>query len=377
MTNHSEIKMMTPFTRVLLVMLVVGGLALVYRLFFGLGAATNMGDHWPWGFWIGIDVLGGVAMAAGGFVIAGAVYILNWKKYKVIVRPAILNAFFGYLLAATSITMDLGRPYRIWHPMVMWQINSIMFIVALHVVLYTSTLATESSPMFFERFGMKRAADFVHKIMVPVVLFGVLLSTLHQSSLGAVFLIAPSKLSPLWYSSNLPTLFLVSAVFMALSMVSFETIISSRAFKHTAPREVLLGLARGTIIVGGIYLIAKVADVAVMTGIGTAFNGSLAANMWLIEMVIGVVLPLVLLSSKARRTNLNSILAVNIMVILGVVLNRLNVGIFGLAEGSSRLGSDYFPSVVEFLVTGAMVAVAILGFKICAKYLDLFPQTQH
>ncbi len=377
MANHSEIKIMTPLTKVLLVLLVIGGIAVIFRIFFGLGAATNLNDLWPWGFWIGIDVLGGVAMAAGGFIIAGAVYILNWKKYKVIVRPAILTAFFGYLLAATAITLDIGRPYRIWHPMFMWQINSIMFIVAIHVVLYTSTLATESSPMIFEKLGWKRALKTVNKIMVPIVLFGVLLSTLHQSSLGAVYLIVPSKLSPLWYSSNLPTLFLLSAVFLGLNMVSFETIISSRAFKHAAPREVLFGLARGSIIVGSIYLIFKIIDMAVKAGIGAAFNGSLAANMWLLEMIIGVILPLALLSSKDRRTDLNSILTVNILVILGVLLNRLNVAIFGVAEYASRAGSDYFPSVIEFLVTAAMVAFAILGFKVCAKYLDLFPETQH
>ena len=162
--------------------------------------------------WIGIDVLGGVAMAAGGFLIAGAVYILNMKKYRPIVRASILNAFFGYLLAATAITLDIGLPWNIWHPIFMWQIHSVMWIVAIHVVLYTTTLATESSPMFFEKFGMEKAANFVHKIIVPVVLFGVLLSTLHQSSLGAVYLITAGKLSPFWYNSQVPTLFLLSLI---------------------------------------------------------------------------------------------------------------------------------------------------------------------
>jgi len=377
MAIQNHIKMDTPTTRALVFLLIAGGLCAIYRLFFGLGAATNLNDLWPWGIWIGIDVLGGVALAAGGFVIAGAVYILNWKKYKIIVRPALLNAFFGYVVAALSISLDIGRSFRIWHPMVMWQVNSIMFIVAIHVVLYTSTLATESSPMLFEKLGWKRALNIVNKIMVPVVLFGVLLSTLHQSSLGAVYLIAPSKLSPLWYSNALPSLFLISAVMLALSMVSFETILSSRAFHHELPVEVLKGLARGTLIVGGGYLAIKLIDLARGPGIGLALNGSFLSNLWLLEMGVGVALPLILLSFRSIRTDINRIFVVNILVILGVMLNRVNVGIFGVAEYATGAGGDYFPSFIELMVTAAMVAFAVLGFKVCAKYLNLYPETLH
>jgi len=375
--NHKDIKMMTPMTLGLLLVMAAGGVVAVYRLLFGLGAATNLNDIWPWGFWIGFDVLGGVAMAAGGFIIAGAVYILNWKKYKPIVRAAILNAFFGYVLAASSIFFDIGRSFRIWHPMVMWQINSIMFIVAIHVVLYTTTLATESSPMIFEKFKMSGAYRFVNSIMVPIVLFGVLLSTLHQSSLGAVYLIIPSKLSPLWYSSRLPYLFLISAVFMGLSMVSFETILSSRVFKHKPPMDILTGMARGSLIVAVLYFVLKVWDLVSGPGIGAAFTGRFTANMYLLEMVIGVLLPLLLLSLKEFRTRLNSIFAINILVIVGIMLNRLNVGIFGLADYAGRFGLDYFPSLMEIILTAAMIAFAFVGFKFCVKYLNLFPETEH
>ena len=375
--NHKDIKMMTPMTIFLIAVMAAGAVVAIYRLIFGLGAATNLNDIWPWGFWIGVDVLGGVALAAGGFVIAGTVYILNWKKYKPIVRPAILNAFFGYALAATSITLDIGQSFRIWHPIVMWQINSIMFIVAIHVVLYTTTLATESSPMIFEKLKMTGAYRFVNKIMVPIVLFGVLLSTLHQSSLGAVYLIIPSKLSPLWYSSRLPYMFLVSAVMLALSMVSFETILSSRIFKHKVSFDIITGLARGSLIVVILYFILKVWDLMSGAGIGAAFSGSFTANMYLLEMIIGILLPLILLSVSKFRTRLNSIFTINILVIVGVVLNRLNVGIFGLAEYTSRFGLDYFPSLMEIILTAAMIAFAFFGFKVSAKYLNLFPETEH
>jgi Ni/Fe-hydrogenase subunit HybB-like protein len=241
MNSQQEIKMMTPTTVVLLLIMALGSIVAIYRLINGLGAATNLNDNFPWGLWIGIDVLGGVAIAAGGFIIAAAVYILNWKKYKPIVRPAILTAFFGYLLAIIALFFDIGKPHTLWHPSVMWQIHSVMWVVAIHVILYTLTLATESSPMLFEKLKMQKAVNFVGKIMVPVVIFGVLLSILHQSSLGALYLIVPAKLSPLWYNSQLPFLFLVSAIMMGLSMVSFESIVSSKAFKHTPDMDILSG----------------------------------------------------------------------------------------------------------------------------------------
>ncbi len=374
--NQRDIKMFTPTTLVLLVIIAVGAVVALYRLFFGLGASTDLNNVWPWGLWISFDVLGGVALAAGGFVIGGAVYILNWKKYKPIVRPAILNAFFGYALAAASITLDIGVPWRIWHPLVMWQINSIMFIVAIHVVLYTTTLATESSPLVLEKLHMTKAFTFVEKIMPAIVLFGVLLSLLHQSSLGAVYLIAPEKVSPLWYSSLLPYMFLVSAVALALSMVSFETIVSGRAFKHKPPMDILQGMARGSLIVLGIYLVLKLYALFTGPGLGLALNGSLVSNMYLLEMVVGIILPFVLLLNEGIRTRLNGIFCVNILVVTGTVLNRLNVGIFSMANYNSVLGRDYFPTWMEFMLTMAMIAFAILGFKVCVKYLNVI-QLEH
>lgn len=379
-TSHSDylgIRMKTPFTMVLVALIGAGAMAALYRLLFGIGPASNLNDLWPWGLWISFDVLGGVAMAAGGFLIAAAVYILNWKKYKCICRASILNAFFGYLLAAMSICLDIGRSFVIWHPMVMWQVNSIMFIVAIHVVLYTSTLATETSPMVFEKLGMKGALDKINRVMVGVVLFGVLLSLLHQSSLGAVYLIAPGKLSPLWYSKYLPYMFLVSAIMMGISMVSFETLLTSRVFNHEAPREVVLGLARGVLITGSVYCAMKIAHLVTGPGIGAVLDGSFLGNLWLLEMAVGVMIPLALLSFRAVRTNFERIFAVNILVIVGVLLNRLNVGIFGVHEFATRAGGDYFPSLLEWTVTLGMIAFAILGFKVCAKYLNLFPEAHH
>jgi Ni/Fe-hydrogenase subunit HybB-like protein len=376
-TAYLGIRLFTPFTLILMALIGLAALVAVYRLLFGIGAASNLSDLWPWGLWIGFDVLGGVAMAAGGFLLAGAVYILNWKKYHCVVRAAILNAFFGYLLAAMSICLDIGRSFVIWHPMVMWQVNSIMFIVAIHVVLYTSTLATESSPMLFEKLGWNRALSIVSRLMVGIVLFGVLLSLLHQSSLGAVYLIVPAKLSPLWYSKYLPYMFLLSAIMMGLSMVSFETIITGKAFNHDAPRDVLAGLSRGVLIVGVLYLGLKLYVLLTGPGLQAALDGSFLGNLYLLEVIVGALLPVVLLSFSSVRTNIHRIFAVDIMVVVGVLLNRLNVGVFGVHEFATRAGGDYFPSVMELTLTVGMIAFAILGFKLCAKYLNLFPDAHH
>lgn len=375
--SRKEIKFLTPTTLVLLLLLGIGGAVGIYRLQNGLGSVTNLNNLWPWGLWISLDVLGGVAMAAGGFIIAGTVYVLNWKKYKPIVRPAILNAFFGYLVAAASIFFDIGQPFRVWHPIVMWQVHSVMFVVAIHVVLYSSTLALESSPMVFEKLGMGGAYRFVNRIMVPIVIFGVLLSVLHQSSLGAVFLILPTKLSPLWHNGLLPYHFLVSAVVMGLSMVSFEAVLSRRAFGHETDMGIMSGLARGSQIALGLYLLMKLWSLITGPGLGAAFAGDFAGNMYLLEMALGVLLPLALFSMAGFRSNLRGIFAANIVVIVGILLNRLNVGIFGLAGYASSLGADYFPSFGEFALTGAMVAFAVLGFKLSAMYLNLYPKAEH
>jgi Ni/Fe-hydrogenase subunit HybB-like protein len=369
--KQSDIKTWTPGTVLLVVLMLLGGAAGVYRLSAGLGASTNLSDSFPWGLWLGVDMFTGVAMAAGGFIIASMVYVFHLEKYRPIVRPAILTAFIGYLLAVLALVLDIGQPQRIWHPAVMWQVHSVMWVVAIHVILYTTTLALEFSPMLFERLGMNGLVRVVHRFMVPVVIFGALLSVLHQSSLGGIFLISEGKMSPLWYSSEIPKLFLVSAVMMGLSMVSLETIISSRAFKHDVDPAIFSGLARITLWVTGLYLIYKLYVLAAGPGIGAAFAGSLEANMYLIEMALGVVLPLILLLGKGASQNTGAILTVDILVIVGVMVNRLNVSIFGLYRDQAARGAQYFPSLVEFLLTFALIALAIFLFRIAAKHLPL------
>ena len=372
MSSDHEIKMWTPNTIVLFLCIIVGLVVALYRMSKGLGAVTNMNDMYPWGFWLGFDLLGGVAMAAGGFIIATAIYLFNWKKYKPIGRPAILTAFLGYLMAVIAIFLDIGHPFRLWHPSIMWQVHSVMWIVAIHVILYTTTLALEASPMFFEKVGMKNALNTINRIMIGAVIFGVMLSTLHQSSLGAVFLIAPSKMSPLWFSTFLPYLFLVSCIAMGMAMVSTETMLSAKAFNHKIDKEIYFGLARGMLNTLVIYFILKIFFLFKDAGIALAFDGSMEANMFLLEMALGVVIPILLLANKSIRTNTRGIFAVNILVILGVLVNRLNVCIFSQQEFTTARGASYFPSLMEFLISVGIVALGVFLFKMAAKHLPLF-----
>lgn len=372
MESNPNIKTWTPATIVMVVLIIAGSAVALYRMLFGLGAATNMNDGYPWGFWLGLDVLGGVAMAAGGFIIACAVYLFNWKKYRPIVRPAILTAFLGYLMAVVAIFLDIGHPFRLPHPMIMWQYQSVMWVVAMHVVFYTTTLALEFSPMLLERLGWEKARKAVGKVMVGAVIFGVMLSTLHQSSLGAVFLIAPSKMSPLWWDTKLPFHFLVSAVAMGLSMVSFETMLSGKFLQHKVDKEIFFGLGQGILIVLSFYLLLKLYQLFVVASPGMAFDGSVEGNMYLLEMLIGVVLPIAILSIKKMRTNVNTLFSVNILVIAGVMLNRMNVCLFSMESYNTWRGAAYSPSWKEFVVSLGIISLGVFLYKMSAKHLPLF-----
>ena len=277
-------------------------------------------------------------------------------------------------MAVVAIFFDIGHPFRLWHPGIMWQVHSVMWVVAIHVILYTTTLGIESSPMLFEKLKMHKALKTVNAIMIGAVVFGVMLSTLHQASLGAVFLIAPTRMSPLWFTNFIPYMFLISAIAMGLAMVSMETMLSAKAFNHKVDNEIFFGLARGILITLIIYLVCKLYFLFTNAGIGAAFDGSLAANMYLLEMFIGIVLPIGLLASRNIRTNLTGIFSVNILVITGVVVNRMNVCIFSMQDYGTVRGASYFPSYMEFLLTLGIVSLGIFLFKMAAKYLPLFAE---
>jgi Ni/Fe-hydrogenase subunit HybB-like protein len=356
------------------VILLAGAYSTIVRYFGGLGAATNLTNEFPWGLWIGFDVLCGVGLAAGGFTLAAIVSIFNVKRFEPIVRPTILTAFLGYLLVIVGLMYDLGRPLQIWHAIIMWNPTSVMFEVAWCVMLYTTVLALEFSPVVMERFKMARTIKVIKKITIPLIIIGVLLSTLHQSSLGSLYLIVPEKLYGLWYSAYLPVFFYVSAIAAGCAMIIFESFLSSRALKRGLELPLLAEVARVGVVMLGVYLTMKVVDLADRHAFGLLFTPRTETYVYWLEMVVGVIAPLVLLARKKIRENQTALFLNAVMIILGFILNRMNISITGM-EGWA--GRSYFPTWMEISVTISIVTGGFILFAYAARHLALFGHVEH
>ena len=359
------------FWRLILVAILAAGFyATVLRFTRGLSATTNLSDEFPWGIWIAFDVLCGVALAAGGFTISAVVYIFHIEKYRPIIRPAILTAFLGYSLVIVGLLFDLGRPYNVWHPLIMWNPHSVMFEVGWCVTLYTSVLALEFSPLVLEKLRWKGPYKVVKSITVPLVILGVLLSTMHQSSLGTLYLIVPNKLHPLWYSPLLPVFFFISAIALGCTMTIFESYLSQRAFRKGLEFELLNKLGAVAAVTLLVYLVTKVVDMQGRGVLAMAFQPTYEGRMFLAEMLLGVVAPIIMLFTPRIRNNQVGLFVAALMVVMGFVMNRINVSITGMDVSS---GVNYFPSWTELAVTGSIVGSGFLLFGLAAKYLEVFP----
>jgi c(7)-type cytochrome triheme protein len=358
------------FWRVALLGLLTLGLYSTFvRFAHGLGTATNLSDQFPWGLWVGFDILCGVALAAGGFTISAIVYIFHLERFRPIVRPAILTAFLGYVLVIGALMFDLGRPYRIWHPLVMWNPHSVMFEVGWCVTLYTTVLALEFSPMVLERFKMKRALQVLKFVMPPLVILGVLLSTLHQSSLGSFYLIVPNKLYPLWYTPWLPVFFFLTALTLGCAMTIVESYLSSKAFKQKLEMDLLPDIGKVTLVLLVVNLVARYQDLSSRGVLALAFQPTYEGRLFLAEMIIGLVTPALLLAFPAIRKSATGLFSSALLVVMGIIMNRLNVSITGMERSS---GVSYVPSLTEVSVTLMIVGVGFALFSLAARYLPVF-----
>jgi len=358
------------FWRGVFLLVVAAGLySTILRFARGLGAATNLSDAFPWGLWIGFDLLCGVGLAAGGFTMAAVVHIFNVERFKPVIRPAILTAFLGYLLVIMALLIDLGRPWFIWHPIIMWNHHSVMFEVAWCVMLYTTVLAVEFSPVVLERLRWKKPLQLVRKALPFFIVAGVLLSTLHQSSLGSLYLIVPNKLHPLWWSPMLPILFWLSALAAGCCMVILESFLSQQAFRHPLGNDVREGLASMALVLLIPYALLRILDLLQRGVMSLAFLPNLEGRLFLLEMVLGSILPIALLLSQRVRRSPRGQVSVAIMAILGFVLHRLNVSVTGM-EATLRAG--YFPRWTEVAVTMMIVAIGFAIFGLAGRFLPVF-----
>jgi len=367
------LKHLTFWRLVFAVIAVAGVTAIFLRFAKGLGATTGMNDACPWGIWIGFDILCGVGLSAGAFTVAALVYVFRLEKYRPILRATVLTAFLGYLMAIVSLLCDLGLPYRIWHPLFMGNLHSPLFEIAICVMCYTTVLALEFSPAVFERLGMKTPLKWIHTISLPLVVLGVLLSTLHQSSLGTLYIIVPNKLYGLWYSPLLPVLFYISAIGAGLSMVIFESYMSHRALGTSLHRDILQGLAKASAAVLSVYLVVRVADLAARGNLSLVVTSTSESRLFLLEIALGSVIPIILYLHPRVRENRTGLFLTAVMVLCGFVLNRLNVSITGLQRYA---GQSYMPSWIEVGTTVFIVACGFVAFGLAAHYLPVFPASE-
>jgi Ni/Fe-hydrogenase subunit HybB-like protein len=358
---------LTPGRAILYILVILGIAAGVARLLLGLGATTNLNDAYPWGLWISFDILSGVALAAGGFTMAAIIYIFNLKKFEPLLRPAKLSAFIGYLIFIVGLFFDLGQPWRIWHPLVLWNPHSVLFEVSWCVMLYTAVLGIDIFIMALERWQKFAWVNALRNIYLLLVVAGVMLSTLHQSSLGALYLLLPEKMSDLWASRALGPLFFTSAVIGGMSVVTLESLISSWAYRRKSEVELLASITKGLAIVLLVYFAMKVTDLYAR-----------GASVWVadkphlffyLELFGTVALPAILLSIPDVRSSVKGLYWSAGLAAFGVVLNRFNVSL--TSYGGYRTFS-YFPSLVEIVLTLALVAAGILIFDWGSRYLPVY-----
>jgi len=332
----------------------------ITRFVFGLGATTNLTDTTPWGLWISFDVFSGVALAAGGFVITAIVYILKRDEFQPLVKPAVLTAFLGYIAVIIGLMFDLGLPWNIWHMIVFWNPHSPLFEVGWCVMLYSTVLLLEFSPVPLEKTSRyARIRKLLMRCRFPLVLLGIMLSTLHQSSLGSLFLIMPFKLYPLWYSEILPVLFFVSAVGLGLGMITLESLISSFLYKRKNETELLSKILKIAFWVLGLYLTIRISDILLTNKASLIFSGTWESVLFLIEISLAIIIPMILFGvPKIRRNPVGQWIGSS-LVVLGIVFNRINISGLTMLRVT---GDSYIPSWMEITISAGVVSIAVLIF---------------
>ena len=354
----------TPFNIIAAVIIGVGAVLLVMRFALGLGSVTNLSQEFPWGLWVGFDVITGVAFAGGAYVLTFMVYILGMKKYHPIIRITVLNGFLAYVFYAGALLLDLGRPWNVINPIIgnSFGVSSVMFLVAWHFMLYMMAEFIEFSPAIAEWLGLKRIRKILGSLTMGAVIFGITLSTLHQSGLGALFLMAKNKIHPLWYSEFIPILFFVSSIFAGLSMVIFEGSISERVFSdkltkkfHAAHDEIVYGLAK--ICAGTMFVYVFLKILVFIHGQHYNLLNTSWGYWFLLEIIVFVLIPFRLYTQAVRYRNMTMVRVASVLTLIGIILNRLNTSIIAFNWTSAN---HYIPSRMEFEITFMVIFAEII-----------------
>jgi len=364
----NEIKGYHNFLKFMIGLVVLGALASAVRFVLGLGVTTNLNDVYPWGLWISFDVVTAVPLAAGAFTLGAIVHCFHIKKLEPLVRPAIVTGFLGYSLVSVGLLLDLGQPQRCWHTMVYWNVHSPMFEVSMCIMAYTTVLFLEFLSPVCEKLGYHLPLRVLRWLEMPLVIGAASISTLHQSSLGTFFLIAVDKLHALWYNPLLPLLFWMSAIFTGISIIILEATMVHKYLGQPDESELLEILTRILPWVLGVYLIVKLAATAFLSH-GPLFDRPSLLALYLAELLIGVIIPMVMFMKQSNREDNRMQLRGASLVIAGLVLNRFNVSMFGMEQADQAI---YYPSMIESLVTIGIIAAHVLFFVLIAKYFPIF-----
>lgn len=364
----NEVKSYHNFLKFMIFLVVLAVLASLVRFVFGLGATTNMNDTYPWGLWISFDVVTAVPLAAGAFTLGAIVHCFHIKKLEPLVRPAIVTGFLGYSLVSVGLLLDLGQFQRCWHTMVYWNVHSPMFEVSMCIMAYTTVLFLEFLSPVCEKFGYHVPLRVLRWLEMPLVIAAASISTLHQSSLGTFFLIAVDKLHNLWYNPLLPLQFWMSAIFTGISIIILEATMVHRYLGQPDESELLEVLTRILPWILGVYLAVKFAALAFLSH-GPLFDRPVLLALFLVEILVGVVIPMIMFMKESNREDSRMQLRGASMIIFGVVLNRFNVSMFGMIQPDQVI---YYPSLIESLVTIGIIAGHILFFVLLAKYFPIF-----
>jgi Ni/Fe-hydrogenase subunit HybB-like protein len=380
-TTHAEAQpvggpiLTKPFLGLLAVVL-VGGLVILYRFAMGIGAVSGLNDGYPWGIWIAFDVVTGTALACGGYAVAILVYVLNKGRYHPLVRPAILTSALGYTIAGLSLGVDTGRPWNFWKVPIFftqWNLDSILLEVALCIMTYIVVLWIELSPAFLEKwqnssFGFLRTTSRtvkpkLERVLIWFVALGMLLPTMHQSSIGGLMMLTGHKLDPLWQTPILPLLFLISCVGMGYAAVVFESAMSTTFF-HRKPETRMLRALSGAmvpILLG--YVVIRVGDIIVRGQLGRLFAFDGLSLLALAELLMFLV-PAFVLWFRRGGMDAGSLFRIAMVMMLAGAAYRFDTFLVAYRPGP---GWAYFPSTAEMMITFAFIAMEIMAYLVIVK----------
>jgi Ni/Fe-hydrogenase subunit HybB-like protein len=372
----ARIRSQVTLWRVIVVIIFATGLYATYvRFFEGFRASTNLSDQMPWGLWVGLGTLCGIGLSAAGFGISAAVYLLGMERYRSIVRASILISFLGYCTVMVGYLYEIGLPWRFWHPIVMWNGRSVLFDVCVCIMTYFTVLTFEFAPAVIEKLPWKSLRETIlryhHRILTGVVLAGVLLSSMHQSFLGGLYLIAEGKVHALWYSPNMHALFYMSAIPAGLALTVMAIYLSMRSLNVRIDFSILSDCGRMIQLLLVIYACFRLLDLAANHALHYAFQLTSEAGYFWLEIALFVVIPIALLSLGSVRNRPDRLYWACAVVVAGFLVNRINVSINAL---QTAMGTHYVPKWTELASSVLVIAAAVIAFRYAVLYLDILPR---